>query len=582
MAYYDPNEEDPNNPNASSAPQTTGPQSSTISGQGASPTQSSAPQAKTPDNPGNFVGIQQYLAQNKPQAAKLGETVSNYVTDQGSQASQALAQGQTKFNEDVGQNTVGLNEDLFNQAKQTPEQVAADEAKKAEFKKMRDAQYQGPNFLEETDYYQPINMQIQNALGTANNTQTATGRSELLGDIAKQNNQKVSRGASNLDSALLSVSPNSRETLAQARQSVLPLQDQETAASQADAQKAAAAKSQTEATQKAIQDAFAGPTGVQGQLQSSLEAKSKDAATKAGTDADAILELLKAGNKNISDEQLGLLGITRNQYNGLVNDQQFYKDIGKKTNLDDLTKFATKQSPDNLINPQNIASKEDYARYSALNDLMDTSNGFLSDPSQAGTAKTDALDFNFDAAPNALNDRINSFKVENVRSAFNAGKQDPVTMAQMNSIYNMDAPAPKGGSLSQPEQIASMAIEMAQEEGLAAKNPNEPVFSDNVALFNRQLSGLEQMLKSVNDAYGTKIEVPNSYVQQAKKMIVDNLSSAYNKYGSPEKVMPSEDQIVKTAQIAAYTTFLNKLAGEAASVRAPIGQIGPLAPMKKL
>lgn len=567
MAYYDENEEDQIDPNA---PQTTGPQSSTISGQGSSSAPAvAATAAKTPDNPGNFVGIQQYLAQNKPQAAKLGETVSNYVTDQGEGASEALAQGQTRFNEDVGKNTIGLNQDLFNQAKQTPEQVAADEAKKAEFKKMRDAEYQGPSSFEETDYYQPINMQIQNALGTANNTQSATGRSALLGDVAKHNNQKVSRGASNLDAALLAVSPNSKESLAKARESVLPLQNQVTQASQVDAQKAAAAKGQTEATHKAIQDAFAGPTGVQSQLQSSLEAKSAGAINQSGTDADAVLELLKSGNKNISDAQLGLLGISRNQYNGLLNDQKFYKDLGKKTNLDDLTQFATKQVPGDQINPQNIASQQDYARYAALNDLMDTSNGFLNDPSQAGKAKTDALDFNFDAAPNALNDRINSFLLKNYgqqsfdfnnNGAHVTGKPD-IDFGDMNSEYNLNT--------TSPAKLAQNALDLSEIENAVKQQPEQPGLQRAAEKYAKELTGLQAILKSINDAYETKLSVPQDYVNKAKNLINANIMAAFKQDPSSGKTLPDDAQIDKAANISAYTTFLNELSGNSDKIRAP-------------
>lgn len=548
MAYYDPDDENATDPNAAQQTQT-GPESGVISGQGSTPSaNSSTPAApNAPDNPGNFVGIQQYLAQNKPQAAKLGETVGNYVTEQGTNASNALTEGQTHFDQDVGQSRVDLNQDLFNQAQQTPEQVAADQAKKAEFQKMRDAQYQGPSSLEETDYYQPINMQIQNALGAANNTQSTTGRSSLLADIQKQNNQKVSRGAANLDSALLSVSPDSRTILSSARDSVLPIQDQLNSASQSDAAKAADAAAQTAATHQAIQSAFSGPTGVQGQLESSLKSKADAAVAKAGSDSDAILNLLKTGNKEITDDQLKILGLTRNQYSGLVNDQSYYKNLGKETPLSDLTNFATRQSPSNLISAQNIATPEDYARYAALNDLMGTSNGFLNDPSQAGKAQTDNVDFNYDATPNALKDRITNLTFDPMSQSPTASKG---SFNEINNRFNLDTGKGIGG-------ISDLANSLASY-------PN-----DYGPYYSKMLSTLQNSLAGINQAYGTNLAVPSDYMERANQMVHSGQAQLRSNPGlvSGRVSNPSDADFQKAAQIVAYTTYLNNVSKNPQLVR---------------
>lgn len=546
MAYYDPTEEDQLDPNAPQQQVQTGPQSGVISGQGSSPSAGSpAPKpTNAPDKPGNFVGIQQYLEQNKPQSAKLAQDVGNFVTDQGVKAQGALDAGQNNFNQAVDQNTVTLNEDLFKQAKESPQEVAADQAKKAEFQKMRDAQYKGPSSLEGSDYYQPISLAVQNALGTAGKTSSTEGRSSLLADIQKQNKQKVSRGAANLDSALLSVSPDSKNILSQARDSINPLDQKLKDSAAADALKASQAADQTAKTQKAIQDAFAGPTGVQGQLESSLRSRADQAAKQAGMDTDAIMDLLRTGNKSISNAQLKLLGLTRGQYDGLINDQKYYKDKNKSTTLNDLTSFATKQPPLNQITPQNIANDTEYARYAALNDLMGTSNGFLSDPSLAGKANFDTLDFNYGSTPNALGDRINDLRVDRQFDTMT-----PSTFSDINKLYNLN---------TNPAGLAHQAIVLAQQLGKG----------DSTAEIDNTLPKLQAKLNEINSSYDTNLRVPDSYIKKAEQEIKGNMDSVYSAYPSPYKKIPSNQNINQIAQIAAYTTFLNELSKDSSKVRA--------------
>lgn len=559
MAYYDPSIEENQDPNA---PQQlgTGPQSGVISGQGSSaapstPSSTNAPNA--PDKPGNFVGIQQYLDQNKPQAANLAKDVGNYVTSQGTAASQAIAQGQGQFDQAVDQNTVKLNDDLFNEAKATPEKVAADAQKKADFQKMRDAQYQGPSSLEDSDYYQPINLAVQNALGTAKNTESPQGRIELLTDFSKQKNERVSRGASNLDAALLSASPDSRQILQQARDQINPLQDQLPAIAEAENAKVKAAQDQTAKTQAAIQAAFSGDQGVQSQLEAALKNKATQAQQDAAARADAALQALNGPQQRgrmiiggATDQDLQELGLTRTQYNGLIADRDFYNQTGKASPLSNLASFATIQSPQNQITAQNIASADDYARYSALNDLMGTSNGFLSDPSQAGKANLDTVDFRYADTPNALADRVNSISFPQ------RGLNVPQSITSVNNWLN-----------NTPDGAAHLAVQIAQDASQYSNNPKSSAFAEDVGNDTNMLGTAQNGLSQINKAYGTNFQVPSSYVAKAEQAIRNNLSSVYNSWASPYKTMPSDAQISQAAQTAAAVGYLNDIKGDISKVR---------------
>lgn len=400
MAFYNEKDEDEQNPDtASSSVAPSGGSAFVQGGAGQADSAGSAPanQPGTPDSPGSFVGIKQYLDQNKNQAEKLAKNVGSFVEQQGAAAQNALSQGAQQFNQAADQNTVNLNQDLLNRARTDSASVAANQQELADFQKMRDANYGGPQSFEQSEYYQPAKQAVDKALQAAKNTQSVEGRNSLLTGIQNQNQNKASRGAATLDNAILGTSSDSKRILQEARDKVNPIQQNLTQVQQDALAKANQAKANTEATRNAVLSVFDGDQGVQKQLEADLQSRAAAARNQSLTQARQTEEALKA-NAQLNDEQLGILGLSREDYNALLADRDLLKSEFGKTNYDDLTQFATMQSPDALINAQNIASADDYARYAALNQLMGTQNQFLSDPSQAGKANLDAYDFDAAAA----------------------------------------------------------------------------------------------------------------------------------------------------------------------------------------
>jgi len=531
MAYYEETKDEVLDP---SAPQTSA-QGGIISGQGSgSSSNNSANSAATPDNPQNFVGITQYLNQNKPQAAKLAENVGQYVRGQGEAANTAISEGQGSFNKSVDDGRVGFNQDVFDQAVANPYQVSGDASKKAEFEKMRDAQYKGPRSLEEVDSYTPINLAVKNALGASEKTKSSEGRASLLADILKANKQKVSRGVSNLDGALLSVSPDSKNILSQARDSIAPIDQRLKDVSAESTLKAQAALSETDKTRLAIQNAFSGDQGVQKKLENSLKEKSSAGVLKADSESGALLNKLKQGSY-LTDSELKLLNLTRSQYKGLVSDAAYYKSLGKSTPLSDLSSFATKQEGANQINPQNVASAEDYAKYSALNDLMGTSNNFLSDKTQAGMAKSNTLNFDYSKAPNAVADRINNFQVVS-KSIPALNKSFP----EINKLFNVHTGSLLGGMI---DAIA-----------LTSKNGDR----DGLGKYYDDLNnGLQAQLNNLGSAYGSSLKIPSSYLSSADKKVRAAMWTLNSK--SKTKTNPTPRDYDRASKIVAYTTFLDEI-----------------------
>lgn len=424
MAFYQDEDQlqDPNAP----APNTGGP-SATLSqgsqagaGQGNGPSQAPASSpGNAPDKPGNFVGIQQYINANRPQASKLAGNVGGFVTDIGNQAKSTLDTQKGAFNQAVNQNSVQLNQGLLDEAKADPTKVASDAAKKAEFQKMRDAQYAGPASFEGSEFYQPAQQSVAKAQQAADNTKTVEGQRNLLSDLQKTQKGKVNQGALDFDSLLLQAAPEARSTLEGVRNAQTDLGNQFNAFTQEGNALAKNAAAQTAAAKSAVNQAFAGPQGVQGQLEQALNERAQGAAMDNDWfNQKAVQDFLSGGK--VTDEALKRIGATREQANqvGALNKG------GALINPDAAKNYYTMNPLANQVNAQNVASAEDYARYQALNDLMGNTGSLLTDPSQAGKANYDNIDFDVNRfladltakQPRTLQQAANSMGLSGVNS----------------------------------------------------------------------------------------------------------------------------------------------------------------------
>lgn len=423
MAFYEEEKDKELDPNA---PQetTTGPQSGIISGQGV-PTGKgggavSATGGATPGSPsGTFAGIQDYIKANEAQSGKLAGQVGGYIEEQGKAAQDSLAKAQADYEAKVKENTVGLNKDLIDQAASAAETVAADKAKAEEFARMRDAEYKGPANLEETEFFNPVAEQISKARESAKFSQDEAGQRQLLEQMRGDSGRKISRGAISFDTALLQADPQAKSRLEEARKSVDPLEEQLKQASAKSVQDAIAAKQATEATREAIQSRFGGENSVQKGLERSLLERAASAQNQSKQQAEATINALK-NNAQLDDQQLKLLGVSKEDWNKMTADRDQFRSRTGNTNLNDFSGLTQIVNPQERITAQNIANAEDYARYQALNQLMGVNNTFLSDPSQAGKANFDVLDFNFSGARGNVDQAIAAQKQADAQRAAEA------------------------------------------------------------------------------------------------------------------------------------------------------------------
>lgn len=423
MAFYNENEDKDQEGLEQGAQQpTTGQGSSTI-GTAGGPSASGEQQAAAnvasgtgSSAPTTFAGIQDYVNANKQQTAKLANDVGGMVTQYGTDARGALAQGQEKFNKDVTDNTVNLDERVFNQAQQDATQVANNAPDLQTFQGMRDAEYKGPSSLETSQYYQPINQAFNTANTASENTQTDAGQRTLLAQLQQKQRGKVNQGALDFNSALLQGDLDARSILDNAKQSNADLPSLLEAAKADALAKAKAAGDTTAATRKAIEDKFTGANGVQSLLEKDIDSRVQSAVNKSKLDNQQVMDALKS-NAALTDAQLKTMGLSREQYNQLKGDIAYYNSTWNKNLYGDLSGYATQLNPEAQITAQNLASADDYARYAALNTLMGTDYNYLSDPSQAGTAKLDNMQFDIGGAQGNVQGAINAAKTADAQAA---------------------------------------------------------------------------------------------------------------------------------------------------------------------
>ncbi len=363
MAFYSDEEEDG---------QTTGGDAggSYIDGAGGAVAKGAAP-AK-PDNPGHFVGIQDYVKQNSGQATKLANNVSNIVKGRGQEAQGQLSQASDRFGQDATKNTATLNSGLLDQVKTNPTGITGDSGQLSEFEKMRDAKYSGPASLSGADYFKPVSNAITNAKQSAANTGTIEGRNALLTELQNKNKRTASSGAATLDSAILGSSDQGKQMLGRARDQVGGIDQAVSGAEGVSLGQAKGAVDQNAAIAKQVRDAL---TGSYGDLGKSL------------TDREAVADKAQqnefAGVQNAANT--GSLTAAQMKQLGLVPGQKTYG-----VNSGDYLKYA------DGADKYSVATSEDLARQQALKQLSgDTSLGddYLNSASPIGQT---ASPINFD------------------------------------------------------------------------------------------------------------------------------------------------------------------------------------------
>ena len=443
MAYYDNTDEEEKDANGN--PIQGSAQSGTISpeaGGTTAATSSTAPAggAAGPSTQDHFVGIQQYIDANRPQSEKLAESVGSSVTKSGDTARNTLDQQNTLYGQDVANGTVNYNEDIGNKVQNQADQL--NDADKSEIKRERDASYSGPNSFQESNYYQPSQQAVQAATQAAENTKTEAGQRQLLNPLEQQAKHGTNAGIGTFDSALLQAAPNARTSLAGARQSVSDI-DPKFQQMLSDA-----LQSSTGAKQ-ATQNATTQATGAINQGVQNLNVPQRYQDYLSGlqtSNADEVSRLSRPG-EDVTD---------------------FFKDVDPNSptyGVNDYSSYVKQSTPAAL---GQFASPEDYAKYSALQDLGGQFNFNLNpaDAAQAGTAgdmgkltpDTERLNTDLGAGKAAFTNKLATTSVDQV-----PGFSSPMSLDKWESVLPQTLVGTPVGSTAGAQVQAMKALDQINQ-----------------------------------------------------------------------------------------------------------------------
>lgn len=334
------------------------------------PATATANNART--NPGNFVGVSQYLEANKPQAAGLANKVGGVITGAADTARAELSKKAADTTKQIQANTVGFNQKAIDQLKADPAKVNV-----AHIDPMINAAYKGPTTLGNID-------SLQKAQQAAAGVDTEEGRRDLVSSLYKD--RPLKQGALTFDNLLLQASPDSKNILSNARTAAnIGGIESDIATQRANVEKAAQAAKAT--TDKTRADTLAAINQTKGGFETDLQGRVDALRNQATQEAQGALNRLRSGGGltgQASQRDLDLLGITQEQYQRLLQS-------GTNAALADQAVIRDASG----INANNVASADDYARYNVLRRLAGGGDFLGTDPTQSGKYDTDLLDFNY-------------------------------------------------------------------------------------------------------------------------------------------------------------------------------------------
>jgi len=359
------------------------------SGQSAS-LQGGAPGAQSgggsrPDNPGNFVGITDYLKANQNQAGKLGDQVGGKITSSISDANTGLNNAGSQFNQAASQGVIqGLgtaSQDATGIVNRADTSGKLNEGDATRFNQISNASYSGPkNLADKQEIYQPAFKAYNDAQRLASLSENESGSQELVKDFASKD-KGYTKGANRLDSYMLNTQDN-RNKLLSARDSAKDLSPKLKQTEDSASAFATGLSNQTNQAKTTARDLLASTSMAR---RAATDASLKERETKLN-EGNAYTNQLAA---LLGDQSDGLnLSLTPEQMQlfGLSDGQQLYNALSR-----DPKSFL----PGQMVFDKNTAiTKDEQSKLAALSELSSQSGGSFVNPftqaDLAGTGSSDA------------------------------------------------------------------------------------------------------------------------------------------------------------------------------------------------
>lgn len=453
--------------------------------------------AKKADNPGNFVGLNQYLSANRNQANQFGEKVASGVENKINTANQNISGLQNQFKSEADKGLIQGFQGAKDEASNIVNKAATgginelpDTNSQSRFGQIANANYSGPkNVQEANSVYNPVYQSVQEAQRLADLSKSEGGSKELVKDFSNKNKQYTS-GANRLDSYLLNTQEN-KQKIQDAQKNAGLLQPGLAQAVEGSNQYAKSLQDQTNALKNDVRNLFQNTAmGKRASVDQDL------AAQKAKVDADnaRIRELSSIlgdtsdkGSVSLTPEQMKLLGLRENQnlYGALNKAPNYY--LGSESAFD----------------PNAAISKEEQARLQALSGLAGTYGANFSNPyGQKDLAGTYQYSNPLEAAKAKL-----AAEIDRGESTFNSQFDNK---AALNDYYARSGISPTTGkdTLLQDIGIGRNTISKAPSSFYDIESHKIPQFLDagvsdaTTGFYGQHAKDLQRLLDSWKESRG--------------------------------------------------------------------------------
>lgn len=396
MAFYDEDDEDNLNQDEEGGGVATSGQSSLITGGDAG---AAAGSANAPDKSSNFVGLNQYLNANKPQAAKLGDQAAGVINNSANEAKNSVNSLNQAASEQI-KPTQSLGSSIFDKLNQGAENLSQDE--KSQLKSTAGAQYTGPKTVADFgDTYSNAQKATKTAAQNIDDSGTEQGRMNLITQV---NNKPRTQGMNVFDNALLQAG-GGREKIdqaAKANQDVKGSLDIATANIQNQIGRADDPNTPQDESAGAIGQTNKAKNEAYTNIQNALNNWKSSFTPKVTQAQNDLIGLQNRVQSDLQDNQYNLDQETLNLF-GLNEGQQIFD-----TNLNEYLQGA---SPSD-INASNVASTQDYARYAALADLAGEQDLMLKPEDAQKSGKLPSISVDKDRLMKSISDKNNKYQNE--------------------------------------------------------------------------------------------------------------------------------------------------------------------------
>lgn len=351
---------------------------STASAPGAGPAAGGKAQSAQSNPQQPFQSLNAYLTANAPQVAKQGEQIAGNLTNQYGQVTGDINKAMSDFGNQVQSGYTQPNAELTNSAATNPTAFVSNPENVKAFQSLWNDVYSGPENFESTSPYGDVAKEVTKAQQNANLVGSTSG----LQNYFQTQNPNATAGGNTLDSVLLQSSPEAYQNVLNAAKPYQGLLDYlGQGASTANAG-ISQAKQTAADTATNLRNQFTGEGGIIPNFEQGVSDRYNQFITNSNTGFESLKNDLAAGN--ITPQEVNQLGLDPQAVQDFMNN---FRQIPKgETSPYDATAYLTNQI--GTIRPESYASKEDYDRAIALNQLTGSDMGFLNpaNASQAGTA----------------------------------------------------------------------------------------------------------------------------------------------------------------------------------------------------